>query len=114
MTDSPWAIGQALRIPHMGMRFHFLSALAIPLLATSRRGLGRIVAPEIGAPTDYLSESAVQGMSGGLQSDRATEPDSWLGWRVGRLWGLFFVCCLYSVDVMQNCEGSLSRDKCLF
>jgi hypothetical protein len=31
-----------------------------------------------------------------------------------RLWGLFFVCCLYSVDVMQNCEGSLSRDKFLF
>jgi hypothetical protein len=25
-----------------------------------------------------------------------------------RLWGLLFVCCLYSVDVMQNCEGSLS------
>jgi hypothetical protein len=31
-----------------------------------------------------------------------------------RLWGLFFVCCLYSVDVMQHCEGSLSRDKFLF
>jgi hypothetical protein len=27
---------------------------------------------------------------------------------VRRLRGLFFVCCLYSVDVMQNCEGSLS------
>jgi hypothetical protein len=34
--------------------------------------------------------------------------------KVRRLWELFFVCCLYSVDVMQNCEGSLSRDKFLF
>jgi hypothetical protein len=29
--------------------------------------------------------------------------------RVRRLWGLFFVCCLYSVDVMQNCETSGRR-----
>ena len=28
----------ALRIPHMGMRFHFLGAIAIPMLATSRFG----------------------------------------------------------------------------
>jgi sugar phosphate permease len=28
----------ALRIPHMGMRFHFLGALVIPVLATSRFG----------------------------------------------------------------------------
>jgi hypothetical protein len=27
--------------------------------------------------------------------------------------GVVFVCCLYSVDVMQNCEGSLSRNKFL-
>jgi hypothetical protein len=36
------------------------------------------------------------------------------GGAAASLWGLFFVCCLYSVDVMQNCEGSLSRDKFLF
>jgi hypothetical protein len=30
---------------------------------------------------------------------------------VRSLLGVFFVCCLYSV--MQNCEGSLSRDKFL-
>jgi hypothetical protein len=29
------------------------------------------------------------------------------------VWGLF-LCCLYSVDMMQNCEGSLSRDNFLF
>ena len=34
--------------------------------------------------------------------------------QVRRLWGLFCVCCLDSVDLMQNCEGSLSRDKFLF
>jgi hypothetical protein len=28
--------------------------------------------------------------------------------RWGGPWGLSFVCCLSSVDVMQNCEGSLS------
>jgi hypothetical protein len=28
--------------------------------------------------------------------------------------GCFFVCCYYSVDVIQNCEGCLSRDKFLF
>jgi hypothetical protein len=33
---------------------------------------------------------------------------------VGEGCGGWFMCCLYSVDVMQNCEGSLSRDKLLF
>jgi hypothetical protein len=33
--------------------------------------------------------------------------------RPREVWGLFFVRCLYSVDV-KICEGSLSRDKFLF
>jgi hypothetical protein len=35
--------------------------------------------------------------------------------RQGGCGGCFFaVLCVSSVDVMQNCEGSLSRDKFLF
>jgi hypothetical protein len=32
---------------------------------------------------------------------------------IRELWELFFVCCLYSVDV-KICEGNLSRDPFLF
>jgi hypothetical protein len=41
-------------------------------------------------------------------------PEPSAGAGVRSLWGLIFACCLYSVDVKQNCEGSLSRDKFLF
>jgi hypothetical protein len=32
-------------------------------------------------------------------------------WGARRRGGLFLCCLLYSVDAMQNCEGSLSRDQ---
>jgi hypothetical protein len=48
-----------------------------------------------------------------LENEPAWAEAYMLRMKVRKLWGLFFVCCLYSADVIQNCEGSLSRDTFL-
>jgi hypothetical protein len=66
-----------------------------------RPGVENRMAAVWGSAMEYGCAARMRGRQGSAPAAR-------------KLWGLFFVCCLYSVDVMQNCEGSLPRDKFLF